>query len=445
MLPRALVLTADTTTSRCLQQALAGLRCELRPCKEIFSAIEQVTRESFDLLLIDWQDQLEANFLLNTARELKSNRATFALAVVAPTQAQEALQNGADAVLEKPFTGKQVQEIVLPHLRKKSESSELLQQPEGPNQQPRTQAQSPTPCLVKPRTAGPPASVLSELVKQQPVAPPRCELPEFEYKTRSKPSRMLSIAAIVWPLVITAALLSFDQWPRVPKHGRARLSGAIAAVRARAGAWLQRQASSTVQARDTGAAVSAEPYFVPTGDLLSDYTSPVPETAIPSGSQSWDDIDLASAELLPPSTRLIVPIMRVERPRPEIPNSLRFPPPTQDAKAVSPQGNLVAPQWVQSPIPLPETVSRSLLERQVAPKYPEEALRAGVNGSVVLQASIGRDGSVRDVKLVSGYLVLARAALDAVKQWRYRPYRHNGENVEVQTLITVDFKRPPRG
>jgi protein TonB len=129
----------------------------------------------------------------------------------------------------------------------------------------------------------------------------------------------------------------------------------------------------------------------------------------------------------------------------EIPASLRFPPPASNARVVTPTGQLVAPGWSTVPIALPETVSRSLLEHQVAPQYPEQALRMGVDGPVVLQASIGKDGTVRELKLVSGYLVLAHAAVDAVKQWRYKPYRTNGENVEIETLITVNFKRPPRG
>jgi protein TonB len=79
------------------------------------------------------------------------------------------------------------------------------------------------------------------------------------------------------------------------------------------------------------------------------------------------------------------------------------------------------------------------------PRYPEQALPTGADSPVVLQAWIGKDGAVRELKLVSGSLLLAHAAVEAVKQWRYRPYRRNGENVEIETLITVNFKRPPRG
>jgi periplasmic protein TonB len=56
---------------------------------------------------------------------------------------------------------------------------------------------------------------------------------------------------------------------------------------------------------------------------------------------------------------------------------------------------------------------------------------------------IGRDGSVQDLKLVRGYFVLGRAAIAAVKQWRFRPYTLNGRPVQAQTVITFNFSYPP--
>jgi len=67
-------------------------------------------------------------------------------------------------------------------------------------------------------------------------------------------------------------------------------------------------------------------------------------------------------------------------------------------------------------------VAEANLIHDVAPTYPPEAGRARIEGSVVLQAVIGKDGSVQDVRVESGLPILALAAIDAVKQWRYRPY-----------------------
>jgi periplasmic protein TonB len=91
------------------------------------------------------------------------------------------------------------------------------------------------------------------------------------------------------------------------------------------------------------------------------------------------------------------------------------------------------------PVLIPEEVSRKLLLQKIQPNYPEQALRAGLQGPVVLQAWIGRDGKIRDLKLVRGYMVLGRAAFDAVRQWRFQPYYRNGHPMETETYITVNF------
>jgi periplasmic protein TonB len=65
-----------------------------------------------------------------------------------------------------------------------------------------------------------------------------------------------------------------------------------------------------------------------------------------------------------------------------------------------------------------------------------------IQGTVQLQANIGKDGSVTSVKALSGEAVLSHAAIDAVKQWKYKPYTLNNEPVEIQTQITVNFKLP---
>ncbi len=77
---------------------------------------------------------------------------------------------------------------------------------------------------------------------------------------------------------------------------------------------------------------------------------------------------------------------------------------------------------------------------QVAPEYPAAAKQGGIEGTVVLEAIVGKDGTVQDVKAVSGPPVLAQAALDAVKNWVYQPTLLNGEPVEVKTTIQVNFK-----
>jgi protein TonB len=84
-------------------------------------------------------------------------------------------------------------------------------------------------------------------------------------------------------------------------------------------------------------------------------------------------------------------------------------------------------------------VTQGLLIRKVQPNYPPLARQARIQGSVLLQAEISKDGTIENLHLISGHPMLAPAAIEAVKQWRYKPYILNGEPVEVETQITVNF------
>jgi periplasmic protein TonB len=84
-------------------------------------------------------------------------------------------------------------------------------------------------------------------------------------------------------------------------------------------------------------------------------------------------------------------------------------------------------------------VSQGLLIRKVQPVYPPLARQARIQGNVVLQAEISKDGTIENLRLMSGHPMLAPSAIEAVKQWRYKPYFLNGEPVEVETQITVIF------
>jgi len=100
------------------------------------------------------------------------------------------------------------------------------------------------------------------------------------------------------------------------------------------------------------------------------------------------------------------------------------------------------------PVPAPPTIKREFrtsrmlegsLIRRVQPLYPPLARSARIQGSVVLAAVISKDGTMENLKLLSGHPMLVPAALQAVSQWRYRPYVLNGEAIEVETQITVNF------
>jgi protein TonB len=79
------------------------------------------------------------------------------------------------------------------------------------------------------------------------------------------------------------------------------------------------------------------------------------------------------------------------------------------------------------------------LIHRIQPEYPSLARQARIQGQVSLRAIISRDGRIENLQVVNGHPLLVQAAIDAVRQWRYRPYMLNGEPVEVETQITVNF------
>ncbi|MHB1936752.1 MAG: TonB family protein [Acidobacteriaceae bacterium] len=88
---------------------------------------------------------------------------------------------------------------------------------------------------------------------------------------------------------------------------------------------------------------------------------------------------------------------------------------------------------------VPSGVMASRIVKQVQQKYPEAAKKAKIQGAVVLSVEIGKDGAVENLKVVSGPKALRRSALDAVRQWTYKPFRLNGNPVEVETTISVVY------
>jgi periplasmic protein TonB len=84
-------------------------------------------------------------------------------------------------------------------------------------------------------------------------------------------------------------------------------------------------------------------------------------------------------------------------------------------------------------------VMAAMLVNRVEPKYPTMAIVARISGTVHLRAIISKDGTVRELEVVDGNPLLAQAALVAVQNWRYQPTRLNGEPVEVETYVTVNF------
>jgi protein TonB len=96
----------------------------------------------------------------------------------------------------------------------------------------------------------------------------------------------------------------------------------------------------------------------------------------------------------------------------------------------------------QQTLKVSQGVTQGLLTKRVQPIYPAQAMQMHIQGAVQMLATISKEGKITSVKVLSGDPILSRAAADAVSQWRYKPYYLNGEPVEIQTQIVVNFKLP---
>ena len=104
----------------------------------------------------------------------------------------------------------------------------------------------------------------------------------------------------------------------------------------------------------------------------------------------------------------------------------------------TPQPHVIAVK-PQGPVLISRGVAEGMLLAKPSPIYPAIARAARVEGTVILQATISKTGSIEGLRVVSGHPMLRQAAIDAVQNWRYRPYLLNGDPVEVETTINVIF------
>jgi TonB family protein len=442
MLPRALLFSSDQATSCLLTETLAEAQFETEHCSEILVAVEQLTRGIFQIVLTDWDQPFEASFLLKTARELKTTESILAVAVVRPEDADNAVRAGANAVLTKPCSVEQVKNTLFaardvlvdapvpakqelpPRIDDSIPGNETI-----PN--PLPQRFLPAELETLPVSAFPPREP-EPAIQASAFAPLTYE--ELAQELR-QPRRYLRTSVAAAALVALVVLL-YGAWrlgflsPETITYYALTVPAPVV--------------GDTSLHRDTWPLASShaqDPTQVDVLPIVRDKSLEItrPQSlfpALPTPLQSLPQ------PVEPGALPLIRPLFPVSSTHPQIPPSLAAPFPAMSAVS-SPKLDNLNTKWTVEPPLLPEEVTRALLVHEPAPAYPEPALHAGLQGTVVLQVWIAKDGTVRDAKLLRGPLPFGQAAFDAVRQWRYKPYLSSkGEPIEVQTLITMDFKQP---
>jgi len=452
---RALLFSNNTETNTALTNVCtsAGIRLELY--RDIFCAIEKATKRSFSAVLADWANQPETGFLLRRARESSPNRNLVVIAIVDhdPT-AVEARDHRLDFLIHRPIVAAEAQEVLakaaermqsvaagtvvktIAAERANDDSSMTAEVPEQPRDLHRADEIQPNVFdpqeLPVAENAGDGESTSGE-VEEEPVVARHHAFPFGQVFA----TVLLLIALFcLWsardPIVYLAQT----------REGRIKvLTEAMAAL-------LYLNPAGSVPARSVGSDVRQDAYFnrsAGASDSQSTQISVVTTAGEPADSQmplrKPADFTLPTPVYEPPARDLM------HTQRGTVPDSLRSSAPIARPVIVTPAQMMPVsmpavpppPPQFSEPVPLSEDAARALLVQSVNPTYPPEATAQKLRGPVVLQVTIGRDGSVEDLKIVRGPFVLAKAAIAAVKRWQFRPYTVDGRAAQTQTVLTINF------
>ena len=450
---RALLFSKSPETHAVLTAACknAGIHAEV--CSDIFTAIENGKTKAFSCVIVDWAEQPEASFLLKRARESTPNRNTVAIAIVDhdPTPA-EVRDQRLDYLLYRPIS---------------AEESVAVLQEACEHMQPSSADDAATAGEDSGGGGGAPAASFGAGQTQhgQPVHPVASqgagaesypanygsvESYEEEPGQRSHAKGFRGVCAVV--LLLAAA---FCVWrsreivgylSRTPEGGFRVLRESVAALF---------QTNQPVALPAASPASDTQPeYFTRDRDS---FNTQIPALGVVATESTLVEtqVPLRKAADFPLPEPMVEhrEAAPVRRERVAIPESMRNSAPITPPTVVTVSPAQMMPVSIPQPQPpvqpfsepvvVSEEAERALLIQSVNPVYPAEALGAKLHGPVVLQVRVGRDGRVEDVKIVRGYFILGRAAVGAVKQWRFQPYSINGHAAAVQTVITVNFSYPP--
>ena len=453
---RALLFSKSTETNTAITTACEGAGIRLEVCSDIFSAIEKGTKQNFSCVIADWADQPEASFLLKRTRESASNGDTLAIAVVdhEPRPA-EIRDNRLDFLIYRPISATEANAVLAKASEQMQPSNVEDAESSGANDASHKGPIGESVGADVPERShqdqlanfwqGSTAQGIGREIKRN------TERDEEEPRKRGHAIGFRGACAAV--LVLAAVFLVWRSHEAVEYLSRTP-EGRLRVLRESLAALFHTNQKSAPPA--SSAADYAPPddaYF--SRDAAST-NGPTPTLAVVATESTVPEARMALSKA--PDLPLPVPVLERQSPAPvhrervAIPESMRNSAPMERpvVEAVNPALIPVSaappqPAIRQSnePVAVSEETARALLVYTVNAVYPPEALAQKLHGPVVLQAVIGRDGTVEDLKLVRGYFVLGRAAIAAVKQWRFQPYSQNGHASATQTLITINFSYPP--
>src|SRR6202163_536403 len=454
---RALLFSKSSETSAAMTAACksTGIRAEV--CSDIFTAIEKGKTQAFSCVIADWADQPEASFLLKRAHESTANRDTVAVAIVdnEPTHA-EMRDNRLDFLIYRPISAAEANAVLGKACEKMQPSSaedaaESSAEDDASSEGPSTFSLAGD--ADEPSHQDPPAGVreadAAEGDGDREIA--RDEYEEEESRGSGLAIGLRGVCATVLIVVAVFCLwrsrATVEYLSRTPE-GRFRvLRESVAAL------FYAKQPGALPVGSATGDA-QQDAYF--TRDSSSNSNAQIPALGVVATESTLPEARISLPKA--PDFPLPVPVFEhheaapIHVQRAAIPESMRNSAPIERPVVATVNPAQMMPisvpqpqpaQQFSEPVALSEEAARAMLIHIVNPAYPPEALAQKLHGPVVLQVGIGRDGSVEDLKIVRGYFILGRAAISAVKQWRFQPYSISGRAAATQTVITINFSYPP--
>jgi TonB family protein len=447
---RALLFSKSSETNATMTVAcqIAEIRAEV--CSDIFTAIEKGKTRAFSCVIVDWADQPEASFLLRRARESAPNRETVAIAIVdnEPTAA-EMNDNRLDFLIYRPISAEEA-DVVLAKasLQMKPLTADALAETSvaddangagastasdgAEHSQPNQSASSPADHSVE---------GADEIAAVEDYIEPRGHGNATGF--REVLAAMLLIAAMVCLWRSREALVYLARTPE----------GRFTVLRESVAALFYLNQTGAADVGSVGTDAQQDAYFSRNPASSNGQTPAIKVVATESTGEERVFLPKAPDMPLPMAVFERQDVTPIHVRRAAIPESMRDSAPIErpvvvtvspaQMMPVSAPQPLAAVQQFSEPVTLSEEAARALLVHTVNPVYPPEGVAQKLQGPVVLQAVIARDGSVEDLKLVRGYFILGRAAIAAVKQWRFQPYSINGHAAATQTVITINFTYPP--
>jgi TonB family protein len=450
----ALILCCDEKVVEAVTQTLSELEVAAEPVRDADTAVKCLAGQIYDLVIVDCDREQDATRLFTAVRNSESNHGAMTVAVInGKAGVALAFRLGAGMVITKPVSLEQTRSTLRTAIAMHKKSNPSAKAPvvpftpavPPPSVEPASVRETTSDILPKASTSDSdtqPSIAKATGAQTRPAAKPGltfmmppasdARVPE-DQPAEKKASKVVKKATTpVVPENSGYPLPAETFAHKSPKTGASSAlifvlvlailggGGYVAYLRVRLFHTLVAAEYSMVHAKVVGskpASLAARPV---TPAQVAVKPAPVPKPAVPPDGFVADAPQLAQAESATPA------------------NDTTQQPVILAASATS----TVAEE--PAPITVPDDLANEHLVARVEPVYPAALRRKGVRGDVVLQALVAKDGTVESLSVINGNPQLAAAAMDAVKQWRYESYLHNGAPAIFQTNVTVSFETSPK-